>query len=151
MTTPRRRILPPVWSLAAFLASYLLDRWLPIAVVLRSPWNGWGVLPILLGALMAVTSALRFRHAGTPVRPFETSTALVTSGWYRITRNPMYLGLALILLGSALMRGSLGALLPVPAFMALIEWRFIRGEEEFLERIFGEDYRRYRERVRRWL
>jgi hypothetical protein len=76
---------------------------------------------------------------------------LVTSGIYRYTRNPMYLGTTAFLLGMAIMLGSITALLPVPLFMLVIEYRFIRPEELFLETLFGEDYRAYRERVRRWL
>jgi protein-S-isoprenylcysteine O-methyltransferase Ste14 len=76
---------------------------------------------------------------------------LVTSGWYRITRNPMYLGMVVVLCGVALMAGSVGAWLPLPAFIAVIHYRFIRGEERFLEEIFGQPYRDYRARVRRWI
>jgi protein-S-isoprenylcysteine O-methyltransferase Ste14 len=151
MNAPVRRVLPPVWLAMGLIASYLLDRWLPIANILRDPWTDAGVVPIVLGGVIAINSALGFRRVGTAVRPFEPSTTLVTTGFYRFTRNPMYLGLTLVLLGVGVMHGSVGALLPVPAFMALIEWRFIRGEEQFLDGIFGSQYRDYRSRVRRWL
>jgi len=83
--------------------------------------------------------------------PFEPSTALVTGGWFRLTRNPMYLGLSLILLGVAMIDGTLGAFLPLPVFVAILHFRFIRAEERFLEGIFGERYRAYRTQVRRWI
>jgi len=67
-----------------------------------------------------------------------------------VTRNPMYLGLTLILFGVALIDGTLGAFLPLPVFVGILHWRFIRAEEHFLEGIFGEQYRTYRTRVRRW-
>ena len=100
---------------------------------------------------MAITAAGAFRRAGTPVIPFEPSTTLVTGGWFGVTRNPMYLGLALILSGVALIDGTLGAFLPLPVFIAIMHFRFIRAEERFLEGIFGEPYRAYRARVRRWV
>jgi protein-S-isoprenylcysteine O-methyltransferase Ste14 len=132
-----RRVLPPVWLLLALAASFALDRWYPVVRLVQAPWK--------------YTAATAFRRAGTPVVPFEPSTALVTGGWFRLTRNPMYLGLSLILLGVAMIDGTLGAFLPLPVFVAILHFRFIRAEERFLEGIFGERYRAYRTQVRRWI
>jgi len=151
MNHPKRRVLPPVWLLIALLASLALDRWLPLVELLVSPWSYLGLLPLLAGLVMTSTSAQAFRKAGTAVVPFEQSTSLVLDGWYRVTRNPMYLGLVLILTGVALFLGSMGALLPLPVFIAILHFRFIVGEEQFLDGIFGEPYRAYRTRVRRWI
>ena len=151
MSAAARRVLPPVWLLLALAASFALDRWCPIVRLVQAPWKYLGVVPLLFGALMAITAAGAFRRAGTPVIPFHPSTALVTGGWFRLTRNPMYLGLTLILLGVALIDGSLGAFLPLPVFVGILHFRFIRSEEAFLEGIFGEEYRRYRASVRRWI
>jgi protein-S-isoprenylcysteine O-methyltransferase Ste14 len=146
-----RRVLPPVWLLMALVASFVLDRWWPITRLAPTPWKYLGYLPMTLGAFMAVTAARMFRRAGTPVVPFEHATTLVTGSWFRVTRNPMYLGLALILFGVALIDGTLGAFLPLPVFVGILHWRFIRAEERFLEGIFGERYRTYRTQVRRWV
>jgi protein-S-isoprenylcysteine O-methyltransferase Ste14 len=151
MSATARRVLPPVWLVLALAASFALDRWWPIVRLLQAPWKHLGYVPLVFGALLAVTAAGAFRRAGTPVVPFERSTMLVTGGWYRLTRNPMYLGLTLVLAGVAMIDGTLGAFLPVPLFVAIIHFRFIRAEERFLEDIFGEQYRLYRARVRRWL
>jgi protein-S-isoprenylcysteine O-methyltransferase Ste14 len=145
-----RRVLPPVWLVVALLASFTLDRWWPIARLVQAPWKYLGYVPLALGAFMAISSARAFRRAGTPVVPFEPSTTLVTGGWFRMTRNPMYLGLSLILFGVALIDGTLGAFLPLPVFVAVLHFRFIRAEERFLEGIFGDQYRDYRAQVRRW-
>jgi protein-S-isoprenylcysteine O-methyltransferase Ste14 len=150
VNAPPRRVLPPVWMVIALLATYVLDRWLPIVEIVPWPWILAGVPLIVLGIAMSASSAGAFRRAGTPVIPFETSTTLVLRGWYRVTRNPMYLGLALALAGVGLLQGSLGALLPLPAFIAILHFRFILGEERFLEGIFGEEYRAYKSRVQRW-
>jgi protein-S-isoprenylcysteine O-methyltransferase Ste14 len=146
-----RRLLPPVWLLMALVASFTLDRYLPIARLVAPPWKYLGYLPMTLGAFMAITAAHAFRRAGTPVVPFEQSTTLVTGGWFRVTRNPMYLGLALILFGVAVIDGTLGAFLPLPVFVCILHFRFIRAEERFLEGIFSEQYRTYCTQVRRWL
>jgi protein-S-isoprenylcysteine O-methyltransferase Ste14 len=147
----KRRILPPVWLVFTILAEYILHRWLPLLELVNAPWKYSGVVLILLGIAMAGTAAQLFKRAATPVIPFERSTALVTTGWFRYTRNPMYMGMVLVLAGIAITFGSLGAWLPIPVFIAIIRLNFIRGEERFLEEIFGEDYRRYKLRVRRWL
>jgi protein-S-isoprenylcysteine O-methyltransferase Ste14 len=75
----------------------------------------------------------------------------VTAGPYRYTRNPMYVGLTLILLGAWLLLGTASAMLPIAVFVWFIQERFIRGEERFLDQIFGEEYRGYKSRVRRWI
>jgi protein-S-isoprenylcysteine O-methyltransferase Ste14 len=148
---PARRVLPPVWLLLALAASFALDRWYPVVRLVQAPWKYLGYVPLVVGAVMAIAAATSFRRAGTPVVPFEPSTALVTGGWFRVTRNPMYLGLSLILFGVALIDGTLGAFLPLPVFVAILHFRFIRAEERFLEGIFGEQYRVYRTQVRRWI
>ncbi len=151
MSVPARRVLPPVWLLLALAASFALDRWVPILRLVPKPWNYLGFVPLALGAFMSIGAAGTFRKAGTPVVPFEKSTTLVTGGWFRMTRNPMYLGLTLILAGVALIDGTLGAFLPLPVFVGILHFRFIRAEERFLEGIFGERYRSYRTQVRRWI
>jgi len=148
--TAARRVLPPIWLFLAILASYLLNRWFPARFV-PVPWNYAGIVIILVGGALSIPSALSFRRAGTPVVPFSPSTKLVTSGWYRVTRNPMYLGMVVVFTGVAVLAGSLGAFLPVPVLITILDFRFIRGEERFLEDIFGDEYRQYRARVRRWL
>lgn len=148
---PKRKILPPVhllWALAAIAAAH---RYLPIVLLLETPHRYAGALPVVVGIAITATAAGAFRRAGTPVVPFERSTALVTGGLYRFTRNPMYLGMTLLLVGVAMLWGSLGAFLPIPLFVAVVTVRFIRGEERFLEDLFGDDYRAYKRRVRRWI
>jgi protein-S-isoprenylcysteine O-methyltransferase Ste14 len=151
VSKPVRRVLPPVWLALCIVTGYALNRLLPIAHLFSEPWKYGGAILILLGGVMAATAANLFRRADTPVIPFHPSTVLVTTGWYRFTRNPMYLGMVLVACGVAIVQGSVGAWLPVPVFIAILQLRFIRGEEEFLEGIFGEDYRLFKVRVRRWL
>jgi protein-S-isoprenylcysteine O-methyltransferase Ste14 len=104
----------------------------------------------LLGLALVLIAARRFSEAGTAIPPYRPSTALVTRGLYRVSRNPIYLGFALIYL--ALMAGfaSLGALVLLPAVLLVMEFGVIRREECYLERRFGQPYRDYRARVRRW-
>ncbi len=106
---------------------------------------------ILVGLLLLVSANGLFVRAGTDVIPFRNVNALVTHGIYRYTRNPMYLGMTAVLLGCAVTVGATLAL-PVPlVFAIIVEYRFIRPEEQMLRRQFPEEYPAYCARVRRWL
>ena len=146
-----RRIIPPGWLLLAALASGALHRWLPLTQLLHPPVTWLGLVPLVAGLILTSKGFGAFRRAGTPVIPFRRSTALVTTGVYRLTRNPMYLGIALMLGGIAWLLGSVGALLPLPILVWILECGYIRAEEHFLEEIFGGTYRSYKSEVRRWL
>jgi len=147
----KRKIIPPVYLLLSLLAMTALSYFLPIARFIQPPYSYAGAVLLVIGLAIAATAAGSFKRAGTPVVPFEPSTALVTGGLYRITRNPMYLGMVLGLLGAAVLFGTVGALLPIPVFAWIIHTRFIVGEERFLEDIFGSSYLSYKKSVRRWI
>lgn len=102
------------------------------------------------GVALNVVGAGAFDRNGTPVRPGSDARILVTEGVFRWTRNPMYLGMAAIIGGSALALGSPWALLVLPVFIGWVS-QLIRWEEVYLERTFGDAYRSYRKEVRRWL
>jgi protein-S-isoprenylcysteine O-methyltransferase Ste14 len=147
----KRRIVPPVWLLLTLIAMGALQWQLPIAQLIDWPYR-WISLPLILaGFAITLPAGRSFQRAGTPLIPFERSTALVTGGLFRYTRNPMYLGMVVFLLGTAALLGSLGAFLPIPVFVAIIQKNFIEGEERFMEELFGEEYRAYKRSVRRWL
>lgn len=111
------------------------------------------------GAVAAASVALiagsiqRFREGGTTVEPFhpEQATTLVTSGPNALTRNPMYVGMAGLLTAHALVRGGWLPVLPVAAFVAVIDLTQIRPEEAALRELFGQDYETYCAAVPRWL
>jgi protein-S-isoprenylcysteine O-methyltransferase Ste14 len=147
----KRRIVPPVWLLLTLIAMGLLQWRVPMVQLIDWPLR-WISLPlILVGFSITLPAASSFVRSGTPLIPFERSTAVVTGGLFRYTRNPMYLGMVVFLLGMALLLGSLAAFLPIPAFVAIIQKNFIEGEERFMEELFGEEYLAYKRRVRRWI
>jgi protein-S-isoprenylcysteine O-methyltransferase Ste14 len=147
----QRKIVPPLYMLLALLAMVGLHVALPLARIVIPPLSYVGLVPLFFGIVITSSAARAFSRAGTPIRPFERSTKLVTGGLYRYTRNPMYLGLTLILAGTWLLLGTASALLPIAVFIWIIQEGFIRGEERFLDEIFGEEYRGYKNRVRRWI
>ena len=147
----KMKALPPAWFLifvAIMLALHLL---LPVCEVIGWPYRLLGVPPVLLGAGLNVWADALFKRARTTVNPFETSTRLVTSGPFRFSRHPMYLGGVLMLIGLAVLLGSLTPAAAVPAWVVLMRVRFVAVEEEMMAETFGEAYQEYRRRVRRWL
>jgi protein-S-isoprenylcysteine O-methyltransferase Ste14 len=145
------RILPPVWFVLAVIAMIVLARFVPLVQWHLAPLKWAGIALIAIGLATAVTAAGHFRRAGTPVKPFSRSTALVTAGPYRYTRNPMYLGLAVILVGVALALESLTPFFVIPVFVVVITVGFIVPEEAMLKERFGDAYDDFQRRVRRWL
>ena len=148
MTPPK--ILPPhyfVLSLVLIVAIGLLDG----GSLLPSPWPYLGAVPIGIGVLIAAQGSRLFAKAGTNIIPFTESSALVTSGVFSFSRNPMYTGMVLALAGTALVMNGLYAWLVVIAFTAIIRALFIRNEETLMEQTFGEEYLAYKASVRRWI
>jgi protein-S-isoprenylcysteine O-methyltransferase Ste14 len=147
----RLRLVPPVWFLASLVAMLLLERYAPVVAWHAPALRAAGGALIIAGLATSLSGALRFRRHGTPVKPFERSSVLVTDGPYRVTRNPMYLGLVVILLGVGLVLEALSPFAIVIAFIAVITRFFIVPEERMLEERFGDAYAAFRGRVRRWL
>lgn len=146
-----RLLVPPLYFLVALLLMAFFHRAAPWVQILEAPYRYGGLVLIAPALGLILWAAFLFRRAGTNIRPFLPSTALVVAGPYKFTRNPMYLGMAGVLLGAAVFMGSLSPFIVIPAFMALIAERFILPEEEKLEAAFGRDYLDYKARVRRWL
>jgi protein-S-isoprenylcysteine O-methyltransferase Ste14 len=142
---------PPLIFLAGLGLGFLLEALLPdvpIASGLR-----WIVGGLLLAGGLALQGSfvMKFRAAGTPVPPFRPTTALVTTGPYRLTRNPGYLGMALISAGIGLMASALWVLIGVALAIVVVDRFVIAREERYLESKFPESYPAYKSSVRRWI
>jgi protein-S-isoprenylcysteine O-methyltransferase Ste14 len=148
--TPIRGPIPPLIFLIA-LAIEIAIGVMPGATFIAPPWHLAGIVFLAVGLSVAVWGRLEFRRAGTPVHPGEQPTSLVAKGPFRFTRNPMYLGMTLVLLGVATLFGKLIPLLVPFVFASVISVRFIRREEERLIDLFGDAYADYMQRVRRWM
>ncbi|AVW91641.1 methyltransferase family protein [Celeribacter baekdonensis] len=141
---------PPVWLLAFMTAVYALARvGLSFAAPPLVPLAGWILIALGVG-LMCVAAWTMWRHK-TTVIPHKRPTAIVTNGVYALSRNPIYLGDAFTLAGFALLCGSWMGIVLVPAFMAVIQKRFIIEEEQKLRAGFPQDFSVWAMKTRRWL
>ena len=146
-----RKLLPThyLWlATAAMVLSFFL---LPGPVLLRGPLRLLGLLPIGLGIALALWADALFKKVGTEIKPFRESRLVVMEGPYRFSRHPMYISFLLVLGGGVLIFGCTGPLLVFLAMIWLLRAHFAIPEERHMEEQFGEAYREYRRRVRRWL
>jgi protein-S-isoprenylcysteine O-methyltransferase Ste14 len=144
-------IPPPILALDLLLACGCLMAVIPLSPIPIPAGRGIGALLLILGFVAGYSGFSAFRKAGTPVRPGDKPTTLVTSGPYRITRNPMYLGLELVLWGVFFLTKSSFFLIPPIGFFLLINFLQIPFEENLMTERFGQSYAEYCRRVRRWL
>lgn len=142
---------PPLIYLAALLLGVALDALWPAPLLSGTAQYWVGGAIIAFSFALVIPCFAQFRRAGTTVPTETPSTALVSHGPYRYSRNPIYVALSLLYAGIAVTADNvwmLGILVPV---LAIMTFGVIKREEAYLERTFGDEYRAYRARVRRWL
>jgi protein-S-isoprenylcysteine O-methyltransferase Ste14 len=145
-------VRPPIaWALAV-LAGLALNWLMPLPFLPAVVSAGWlGSIVFVLAVALAGWAITTMTRAGSNVPTNLPSTTIVETGPYRFTRNPIYLGMVLGLIGLAIAFNSLWLLMTLVPFALVIHYGVITREEAYLERKFGDVYRRYRARVRRWL
>lgn len=149
----KNKIPPPVWMLLTGLIMWLIAR-SPFGYRVELPWLAEaGTVFIILGVIVVAMGIGQFAKLQTTVNPLDltASTRLATGGPYRFTRNPMYLGLTLILIGWGFHLGSPVNILLIAAFVIVMTELQIKPEEAALRGLFGGEYEAYCRRVRRWI
>ena len=143
------KVLPPHY-LAMAVVLMIASLWVPVNSLIKYPWPWVGVIFVFLGLAIAGWAAWQFSRAKTNIIPLSHSDALVVSGVYIFTRNPMYFGMMSLLVGVALLVNNWLAWLVLPIFFLIIRYGFIAREEVLMLRTFGDDYSNYCQQVRRW-
>ena len=142
---------PPLIYLGPLVLGFLLNRRFPVPFLPRGMRRvlGW---PLLGGGVLLMNWFFwALRSAGTPTNPYKPVSSLVTDGPFRYTRNPGYLSMLMIYAGISSLANALWAILFLPAALVVIRRGVIEREERYLESKFGEEYLRYKARVRRWI
>ena len=142
---------PPLIYLAALVIGVALHYRAPTPFIPSGFAYGLGAVLILIGGWIVISGRQVMLKAGTAISPTVPTSALVTMGPFRFTRNPLYVGVTLCYVGIALAFQSLWALALLVVVLAVMHRGVIEREERYLERKFGADYLRYKERVRRWI
>lgn len=145
------KIMPTTYLLVLLLLSIGLHFAFPVKKIIHSPYTYLGIIFIISGAILNIWADSMFKKSKTTVKPHETPTSLEVSGPFRISRHPMYLGGSAILLGVAIILGSIITFVFPILFVILMEIIFISFEEKNLEKVFGEKYFDYKKKVRRWI
>ncbi|MGD8630874.1 MAG: isoprenylcysteine carboxylmethyltransferase family protein [Gammaproteobacteria bacterium] len=147
---PGVRIHPPLIYASSILGGIGIDRVVPLPMPLGLHGPLYSVIILALVLLLAGLCIYEFHKAGTDVRPDRPDSALITSGPYCHSRNPLYLGLTLVQVAAATWFNNAWVLAMTAVSVVVISRYAIRREEDYLERLFGEPYRDYKQRVRRW-
>jgi protein-S-isoprenylcysteine O-methyltransferase Ste14 len=142
---------PPFWYALAVLGGVLLDRRWPLPIVRGRLTTVVGAVCVLGWMALAFVSIDRFRRSKTSIVPIRRADALVLSGPYRYTRNPMYVSLALLTIGCGLLLGTWWPIVLLVPTLVIVQLFVILPEERYLQRRFGTAYDAYARRVRRWL
>jgi len=145
-------IRPPIAWGVAVLVGLALNWRLPLRFIPAAiPAGGLGAMVFALALALVLWAIVTMTRAGSNVPTSLPTTTIVNTGPYRCTRNPIYLGMILGLIGLAIALNSLWLLLTLAPFAVVIRYGVVAREEAYLERKFGDVYRHYRRRVRRWL
>lgn len=143
---------PPLIFLGGLLLGGLLAWLFPAQVLLPSGWN-WvaGIILVAAGLAIIVTAIVQMRRAETNVEPWKPTTRILDTGLYGVSRNPIYVAMALVFIGIAFLFNSFWFLPTLFLVLPVIHYGVILREEKYLESKFGDEYLSYKKRVRRWL
>jgi protein-S-isoprenylcysteine O-methyltransferase Ste14 len=144
----KKTVMPPTYFfflLLLIIPTYFVLRVIPL------PYNFIGLVFVAFGIVMNIWADAKFKQSQTTVSPFGTPTALVAEGPFRVSRNPMYVGMASILLGAAICIGSLVAFACPIIFVIVMQTKFLPVEEKNLGSTFANQYQAYKRKVRQWI
>ena len=146
-----KRLLALCWFNICVLLMLALHLLFPVKKIIPMPYGYLGILLLLIGPLITVHASNLFKKARTTPGPFEQPSHLVIQGPYRFSRNPMYLGLAIALVGMCFLFGTIMPMMVIPVFVWIVSKYIINVEERALENAFDQTYLEYKRRVRRWI
>jgi len=145
------KIHPPAYLLTCLIISVLIHFILPLYNVIGFPYNLLGIILIIAGIALNIWADQIFKKQNTTVKPDKKPDVLIEKVPYSFSRNPMYLGMVLILLGVSFTLGSVAAFIGPLFFIAVMQYVFIPEEEKSMQETFGDEYFKYKRKVRKWI
>jgi protein-S-isoprenylcysteine O-methyltransferase Ste14 len=142
---------PPLIFAIPLIGGVLVGRAFPFQVLPRSLALVIGGALTLFALVLFFWALLSFRQAATPMVPYKPTAAIIDTDPFALTRNPVYLAMALLYVGITLLVNTVWPLLLLPFVLGLVQRGVIEREERYLEQKFGDEYMSYKSRVRRWL
>lgn len=146
-----KKIFPSTYFMIFLVLIIALHYILPIFQIIYFPYRWLGIALVIFGIIMNLWADNIFKIKKTTVKPDQVPSFLIMEGPFRISRHPMYLGMAAILLGAAVFFGSLITFLVPLVFIVLVQMKFIAMEEQKMKNVFGQKYIDYQKRVRCWI
>jgi protein-S-isoprenylcysteine O-methyltransferase Ste14 len=147
----KRKIYPPTQLLLMIIFQVILGFLAPLKKIVTAPSNYSGIIFIVFGIAINLWADAIFKKQNTAVKPDEKPSRLIESGPFRISRHPMYLGMIVILLGIAILMGSLSAFIFPIIFFLIMQFKYIPQEEKIMENEFGKAYLDYKKKARKWI
>lgn len=148
---PHIAMPPPALYLGGLLVGYGLERALPLPPLTLPGGVTIATLLLISGALLAASAVLQMRRARTTVLPHRAASTLLDNGVFRLSRNPIYVGFTCLYLAMSISQASIGMLIMLAPVLWVMHTHIIAEEERFHAKQFGDQWQRYRQRVRRWL
>ena len=146
-----QRLLPPFLFLFSAALMVLLSKYFPVARLLDHPWTLLGLAGLAGGLAIILVAGNQFRRAKTNLPTFNKPDHLVTSGLFKYSRNPIYLGFSIATFGVALYLGALSPFFVCVLFIFIVDRWYIAFEEKIMSDVFGQAYEDYKRSVRRWI
>ena len=147
----KKKIMPPTYLMVLLILLIGAHLIIPVKKIIFPPYSYLGWILVAIGVFLNLWVDFKFKKKGTTIKSYNLPSKFITSGAYKISRHPVYLGMLMILLGTAIILGSAISFIFPIIFVILTEYLFISTEEKNMERVFGKKYLDYKKKVRRWI
>ena len=146
-----KKILPPTYFVLCLIIAAVLHFLIPVKQIINYPYNCLGFLFFVIGGILNIWTDQLFKKNKTTVKPLEKPSTFIQTGPLKISRNPMYLGMTILLIGLGFVLGSIISFVGFILFIIAMEIAFISQEEHSMQEQFGEEYLAYKKKVGRWI